>query len=265
MVNTFLGAPSHLYKRVCPSVRPSVRRSVSRSVRRSIPRYFQTRTRRILCRVSGLVFPRSVSAQSSIVRHYSFLLLPDSLCFSSASNLSSFSYSYSSPTSSSSSTSSSFSSFSFSSSSFSSSSSSSSSSSFSSSSFFFSFFFFFFSFYFFLLFVLFFVLFFFPLFFMFIAPSPFFSTLILRNKSPLAVAHKSQHARPREAFHCSRHILLFPPRKEKQATGTGTTHYVNFLLVPSPAIIVSFVVVVVVVILTPLEDDGRRRRPSGRS
>ena len=30
---TFLDAPSHLYKRVCPSVRPSVRRSVRRSVR----------------------------------------------------------------------------------------------------------------------------------------------------------------------------------------------------------------------------------------
>ena len=43
-----LDAPSHLYKRVCPSVRPSVGPSV--------PRYFQTRTRRILCRVSGLVF-----------------------------------------------------------------------------------------------------------------------------------------------------------------------------------------------------------------
>ena len=43
----FLDAPSHLYKRVCPSVR--------RSVGPSVPRYFQTRTRRILCRVSGLV------------------------------------------------------------------------------------------------------------------------------------------------------------------------------------------------------------------
>ena len=40
---TFLNAPSHLYKRVCPFVRPSV------------PSYFQTRTRRILCRVFGLV------------------------------------------------------------------------------------------------------------------------------------------------------------------------------------------------------------------
>ena len=48
----FLDAPSHLYKRVCPSVGPSVRPSVGPSV----PRYFQTRTRRILCRVSGLVF-----------------------------------------------------------------------------------------------------------------------------------------------------------------------------------------------------------------
>ena len=33
----------------------SVRPSVGPSVRRSVPRYFQTRTRRILCRVSGLV------------------------------------------------------------------------------------------------------------------------------------------------------------------------------------------------------------------
>ena len=47
----FLDAPSHLYKRVCPSVLPSVRPSV----RPSVPSYFQTRTRRILCRVSGLV------------------------------------------------------------------------------------------------------------------------------------------------------------------------------------------------------------------
>ena len=47
----FLDAPSHLYKRVCPSVRPSVGPSVGPSV----PRYFQTRFRRIFCRVSGLV------------------------------------------------------------------------------------------------------------------------------------------------------------------------------------------------------------------
>ena len=50
-ITPFLDAVSHLYKRVCPSVRPSV----GPSVRRSVPRYFQTRTRRILCRVSGLV------------------------------------------------------------------------------------------------------------------------------------------------------------------------------------------------------------------
>ena len=43
----FLDAPSHLYKRLCPSVRPSVGPSV--------PSYFPMRTRRILCRVSGLV------------------------------------------------------------------------------------------------------------------------------------------------------------------------------------------------------------------
>ena len=47
----FLDAPSHLYKRVCPSVRSSV----GPSVRPSVPCYFQTRTRRVLCRVSGLV------------------------------------------------------------------------------------------------------------------------------------------------------------------------------------------------------------------
>ena len=51
-LSLFLDAPSHLYMRVCPSVRPSVGPSVGPSV----PRYFQTRTRRILCRVSGLVF-----------------------------------------------------------------------------------------------------------------------------------------------------------------------------------------------------------------
>ena len=47
----FLDAPSHLYMRSCPSVRPSVRRSI----RRSVPCYFRRHTRRILCRVSGLV------------------------------------------------------------------------------------------------------------------------------------------------------------------------------------------------------------------
>ena len=47
MCTGFLDAPSNLYKRVCPSVR--------RSVGPSVPRYFQTRTRCILCRVSGLV------------------------------------------------------------------------------------------------------------------------------------------------------------------------------------------------------------------
>ena len=49
--------------RVCPSVRPSVGPS--------IPRYFQTRTRRILCRVSGLV-----SVLFSIVAHSAFLYPP---------------------------------------------------------------------------------------------------------------------------------------------------------------------------------------------
>ena len=60
----FLDAPSHLYKRLCPSVRQSirprsVRPSVRPSVRLSIPNYFRTRTRRILCRASGLVFSGS--------------------------------------------------------------------------------------------------------------------------------------------------------------------------------------------------------------
>ena len=36
-------------------VRPFVRWSVRRSVGPSVPSYFQTRTRRVLCRVSGLV------------------------------------------------------------------------------------------------------------------------------------------------------------------------------------------------------------------
>ena len=40
---------------VRPSIYPSVRPSVHRPVRPSFPCYFQTRTRRILCRVSGLI------------------------------------------------------------------------------------------------------------------------------------------------------------------------------------------------------------------
>ena len=55
-LSLFLDAPSHLYKRLCPSVRPSVGPSVRRSV---CPVLFlkvkRTHTRRILCRVSGLV------------------------------------------------------------------------------------------------------------------------------------------------------------------------------------------------------------------
>ena len=46
---TFLDAPSHLYKRVCPSVRPSVCPYVRPLTLRKM------RVRRILCRVSGLV------------------------------------------------------------------------------------------------------------------------------------------------------------------------------------------------------------------
>ena len=68
LFKAYLDAPSHLYKRSCPSVgpsvRPSVRRSVGPSVRRSVrpsvrPVLFSkvksTHTRRILCRVSDLV------------------------------------------------------------------------------------------------------------------------------------------------------------------------------------------------------------------
>ena len=42
--HSFLDVPSHLYKRVCPSVRPSVRNA-----------FFQMTARRILRRVFGLV------------------------------------------------------------------------------------------------------------------------------------------------------------------------------------------------------------------
>ena len=60
LYDLFLDAPSHLYKRLCPSVRPSVSPSIGPSVRPSVPCYFRRwkariRTRRILCRVSGLV------------------------------------------------------------------------------------------------------------------------------------------------------------------------------------------------------------------
>ena len=48
---SFLDAPSHLQKRVCPSVRPYVRVSV----RQHYEKCGISRARRILCRVSGLV------------------------------------------------------------------------------------------------------------------------------------------------------------------------------------------------------------------
>ena len=58
----FLDAPSHLYKRSCPSVRRSVRPSVRRSVRPVLfSKMKNTYTRRILCRVSGLVLLFSAS------------------------------------------------------------------------------------------------------------------------------------------------------------------------------------------------------------
>ena len=52
--NLFLDAPSHLYVRSCPSVGPSVRRSVGPVL---FSKLKSTHTRRIFCRVSGLVFP----------------------------------------------------------------------------------------------------------------------------------------------------------------------------------------------------------------
>ena len=61
---TFLDAFSHLYKRVCPSVRPSVHPSVCLSVTHELKssksaifdqNYYQYKRGRILCRVSGLV------------------------------------------------------------------------------------------------------------------------------------------------------------------------------------------------------------------
>ena len=63
----FLDAPSHLYKKSCPSVRPLVRSSVRPYVRPSVcPVLFSkaksTQTWRILCRVSGLVLRYFVSA-----------------------------------------------------------------------------------------------------------------------------------------------------------------------------------------------------------
>ena len=58
----FLDASSHLYKRVCPSVRPSVRPSIGLSVRPSVRRSVTpslSRRKKVfrstLCRVSGLV------------------------------------------------------------------------------------------------------------------------------------------------------------------------------------------------------------------
>ena len=69
---TFLDASSHLHMRVCPSVRrsvgPSVRRSVSPSVRQSVGpsvrnTFSQTRARRILCRLFGLVHLHTTSTK----------------------------------------------------------------------------------------------------------------------------------------------------------------------------------------------------------
>merc|ERR1711989_28160 len=53
----FLDAPSHLFKRVCPSVRPSIRLSVHPSVHNA---FSQITARRILSRVLGLGIFHSV-------------------------------------------------------------------------------------------------------------------------------------------------------------------------------------------------------------
>ena len=56
------------------SIRRCVRPSVRRFVGPSVPRYFQTHTRRILCRVSGLVFLAStlafIMAMKTAVDHH---------------------------------------------------------------------------------------------------------------------------------------------------------------------------------------------------
>ena len=57
------------------SIRGCVRPSVVRpSLRPSVPSYFQTRTRRILCRVSGLVFLLSIYISSFLSIHISSFL-----------------------------------------------------------------------------------------------------------------------------------------------------------------------------------------------
>ena len=54
----FLDATTHLYKRSCPSVRPSVGPYIRPVLFSKVK---STHTRRILCRVSGLVFLSQVS------------------------------------------------------------------------------------------------------------------------------------------------------------------------------------------------------------
>ena len=76
----FLDAPSHLYTRLCPSVRRSVRRSVRLFVSPSVchllfTKVKRTHTRRILCRVSGLVFLSVRSFVSQFVGSFIFALL----------------------------------------------------------------------------------------------------------------------------------------------------------------------------------------------
>ena len=61
-VSLFLDAPSHLYMRSCPSVGPSVRPVLFSKVK-------STHTRRILCRVSGLVLSRHGFCLDSMTTH----------------------------------------------------------------------------------------------------------------------------------------------------------------------------------------------------
>ena len=61
---SFLDAPSHLYMRLCPSVRRSVRRSVCPVL---FSRVKRTHTRRILCRVSGLVKKRFAASRTFFI------------------------------------------------------------------------------------------------------------------------------------------------------------------------------------------------------
>ena len=66
----FLDAPSHLYKWVCPSVSPSLRLSICPMLFSKVK---STHTRRILCRVSGLVFMEVPGSPNFHFINYTFL------------------------------------------------------------------------------------------------------------------------------------------------------------------------------------------------